>query len=252
MSPKFRTGIIIAIAAAIIVSVAFFAFIKIRHAQNKLNTAANIIENIGNSSFCVETDVKDTIPIKTFISIPFSIPVNVAMNMTIDVPLNMSVPINKQLTIPFTLAIHEIVPVDTLFDFPEKLSPLIEDTIGVNSKMKIRFWPGFRIPFRVEGNIPVQKCLNLDMKTVRVSTKIPISMSLRDSIPVTLDFDLPINETVSFPLNIYTCATISFVDKVPIEAIFPIQLKAPVEVDFKKTPLKNKFDSLSAVLREVL
>ncbi|HPS83123.1 MAG TPA: hypothetical protein PLA88_02320 [Bacteroidales bacterium] len=252
MTSKTRTGIIIAIAVLIIASVAVFAFIKIRHAQNKLDAAADIIENIGNSSFFVEADVKDTIPVKTSISIPVSIPVNVALNMTLDVPLSMSVPINKKLTIPFSLAIHQIVPVDTLFNFPEKLSPLIDDTLGLSTKMKIRFWPGFRIPFRVEGDIPVQQNLSLDMKTVRVSAQIPIAMSLSDSIPVTLDFDLPVNENVSFPLNINTRATISFIEKVPIEADFPIQLKAPVEVDFKKTPLKNKFDSLSAVLREVL
>ncbi|HBG69633.1 MAG: hypothetical protein A2W93_12595 [Bacteroidetes bacterium GWF2_43_63] len=252
MSSKTRTGIIIAVAFLVIASVSVFAFYKIRNAQQKLNVAADIIESIGNSSFFVEADVKDTIPVSTYISIPISIPVNVALNMTMDVPLNMNVPIHKNLTIPFSLDIHQIVPVDTLFNFPDKLDPLIDDTLGLDTKMKIRFWPGFRIPFRVEGNIPVNQNLSLDMKTVRVAASIPISMSLHDSIPVLLDFEIPVNESVSFPLKINTRATISFVEKVPIEADFPIQLKAPVEVDFKKTPLKAKFDSLSAVLREVL
>lgn len=252
MNFKTRTAIIISTSILLISAVAFFAFNKIRHAQNKLKTAADIIESIGNSSFMVEADVKDTIPVKTSISIPISIPVNVSLNMALDVPLSMNVPINKNLTIPFSLNINQIVPVDTLFDFPEKLSPLIDDTLALDTKMKIRFWPGFRIPFRVEGDIPVQQNLSLDMKTVRVSAEIPIAMSLSDSIPVTLDFDLPVSENISFPLKINTRAMISFVEKVPIEADFPIQLKAPVEVDFKKTPLKLKFDSLSAVLREVL
>lgn len=252
MSSKTRTAIIISVTVLIISAVSVVAFCKIRNAQQKLNLAADIIESIGNSSFFVEADVKDTIPVSTFITIPISIPVNVSLNMTMDVPLSMNVPINKSLIIPFSLDIHQIVPVDTLFNFPDKLDPMIDDTLDLNTKMKIRFWPGFRIPFRVEGNIPVKQNLSLDMKTVRVSANIPISMSVSDSIPVLLDFEIPVNESVSFPLKINTRATISFVEKVPIEADFPIQLKAPVEVDFKKTPLKAKFDSLSSVLREVL
>lgn len=252
MNPKVRSGIIISVIALLLAAIAAGAIWKLRIAQEKLNTAADIIENIGNSSFIVETEVNDTIPVNTCISIPVAIPVNVSLTMTMDVPLSMSVPVRKNLSVPFQLDIRKIVPVDTLFTFPDKLSPLIDDTLGLNSKMKIRFWPGFRIPFKVEGNIPLQQNLSLDMKTVHVSADIPISMSLSDSIPVKLDFELPVNENVSLPLVINTRAMISFVSKVPIDAEFPINLNAPVEVDFKKTPLKQKFDSLSAVLREVL
>jgi len=164
----------------------------------------------------------------------------------------MNVPVSKNLLIPFSLDIKQIIPVDTLFNFPDRLNPFISDTLDMATKMKIKFWPGFRIPFHVEGQVPLQQNLSLDMKTVRVSASIPIAMSVNDSIPVQLDFVLPVHETVSMPLVINTRATITFVEKIPIEADFPIQLKAPVEVDFRKTPMKAKFDYLSRVLREVL
>ncbi len=248
-----KKNYILLIAAILVITIiASFVFIKIRHAQQKLNQAAEIIENIGNSSFFIETDISDTIHVSTCIIIPVSIPVNVSLSMMLDAPLSMNVPVDKNLTVPFALNIEKIVPVDTFFHFPDKLYPFINDTLALESKMKIKFWPGFKIPFKVEGNIPISQNLNLDLKTVKVSSEIPISISINDSMPVKLDFELPVNQNISFPLKINTRANISFIEKVPIEADFPIQLQVPVEVDFKKTPLKLKFDSLASVLREVL
>ncbi len=240
------------LATVLLLLVVLLLWNRLKESQQKLDEAARIIESIGNSSFIVEAEVSDTIPISTFIVIPISIPVNVSMSIVLDVPLNMSVPVKKDMMVPFSLLINQIVPVDTSFSFPDGMQPYMNDSLQLQQKLKIRFWPGFRIPFRVAGTIPVQQNLNLEMKTMRVSADIPIKMNINDSIPVKLDFVLPVSETINMPLNINSRATITFTQKIPIEADFPINIKAPVVVDFTKTPLKQKFDSLANVLRTVL
>ncbi len=252
MTERKKMWLIFSVFALTMLLVLIFALLRLQHAQKKLGESADMIESIGNSRFNVEALVTDTIPVSTYITIPISIPVQVSMSMTFDAPIHMNVPVNKSLMIPFSIDISQIIPVDTLFNFPDKLNPLISDTLDMATKMKIKFWPGFKIPFHVEGQVPLQQNLSLDMQTVRVSANIPIAMSINDSIPVRLDFELPVNETVSMPLKINTRATITFIEKIPIEADFPIQLKAPVEVDFGKTPMKAKFDSLARMMREVL
>lgn len=252
MKSRAWTWIAISVAFALLLLALWLVLLKYRNAQQKLDEAASLIESIGQSSFFVEADVSDTIPVSTFITIPMSIPVDVCMSMRIDAPLNMQVPVRKDLNIPFALSIREVIPVDTTFSFPEGMNPFVNDTLDMQSRMKIKFWPGFRIPFRVEGSIPIKQNLSLDMQTIRVSADIPIAMNIEDNIPVRLDFSIPVSDTLNLPINIRTRAMITFVEKIPIEADFPIQLKAPVKVDFATTPLKNKFDSLARVLRQVL
>lgn len=221
-------------------------------AESRMQQAADLIESIGDAKFFVEADINDTMPVKSSIRIPVQIPVLVSMSIMVDVPITMDVAVNNEMKVPFDLTIKQIVPVDTFFQFPDPVSAYVNDSLSLASKLKIRLWPGFNIPFSVKGEVPMQQGLIFSMQSMRISADIPIAMRVQDSIPVHLDMNIPIQEHLQWPMMVNSKATITFYEELPIEAMFPIHLKVPVEVDFSKTPLQSKFDSLGNIMRKVL
>ncbi len=231
---------------------AVVALTKYRKADAQLDKAADMIEEIGRSRFEVIAEVDDTMPLSTTINIPVSVPVRVSMNLSIDAPFTMNVPVNQELNIPFHLDIQELIPIDTVFHFPDAIAPYVNDSFGLATKMDVRIFPGFRVPFRVSGIIPLNENLSFEMPSMRVKAVIPIEIDISESIPVKLSFNLPLNQNINLPLHINTAATISFIQEIPVHADFPVHLAVPVPVDFGSTPLKPRFDSLSRMLRDVL
>lgn len=227
-------------------------FIKFQNAKQKLDEAASIIESLGKAVFSIETDIKDTLDIETSFRVPCSIPVQVQMMIMVQAPINMDVPVKKDMLIPFSLRINEIMPLDTFFRYPEGISAYVSDSISIDNQLKIKFWPGMKIPFRTSGSIPMNQVLNIKPGGMRIASEIPIRINISDSIPVFLDFTLAVSDTMSMPLQINSRATISFYTDLPVQGRLPIHVMAPVEIDFSKTMLKERFDSLAFVLRKVL
>jgi hypothetical protein len=225
---------------------------KVIDSQKKLNQAADIIESLGNTSFSIDADIQDSIDINTSFDIPVSIPVHVVMSVRLDAPLSMSVPVKKSMHIPYSINITEIIPVDTFFRFPDGITAAVDDSIALNTQLKIKFWPGIRLPFNVTGNMPLNQTLSLNPEKLRVSSDIPIHLSLNDSMPVFLDFIVPVQDTIPMNLVIDADALISFYAPLPVKGKLPLKMITPVEIDFSKTPLKAKFDSLAKVMREIL
>lgn len=236
----------------LMVVAAIFLINKVYDSQSKLEQAADIIESLGNTSFTIDADIQDSIEINTSFIIPVSIPVHVVMNVKVDAPLNMNVPFNKTLKIPYSVEINEIMPIDTLFRFPDGITADVNDTIPIHQKLKIRFWPGMNIPFSVSGKMPLNQSLSLNPGKIHVSSEIPIHLQLNDSIPVFLDFKVPVRDTIPMNLVIDADAMISFYASLPVTGKIPLKMNTPVKVDFSKTPLKAKFDSLAAVMRKIL
>ena len=253
MSLRNKTGIIALVLAVLLpAALAAYLWLKLGESREKLNEAADIIESLGKASFDVDADVTDTIDIATDFRIPATIPVHVRMQVSLLAPLNMDVPVEKRLSIPFSVKIDQLLPVDTLFRFPSGIQALVNDSIPLNNKLKIKFWPGMRIPFQVQGKVPLHKALNLDPGNVRVASNIPVRLRLSDSIPVFLDFTVPVKDTIPMNLNINADAQITFYSALPVRGRLPLKMKTPVRVDFSKTPLKAKFDSLARVMRKIL
>ncbi|MFH0894833.1 MAG: hypothetical protein V2A54_10405 [Bacteroidota bacterium] len=253
MSSKNKTGIIAIVLAVLLpVALAIYLSLKLNESREKLNQAADIIESLGNASFTIDADIQDSIEINTSFRIPVSIPVHVRMNVSVNAPLDMNVPINRQLNIPFSVKINQMLPVDTVFRFPAGIQALVNDSIPLNSRMKIKFWPGMRIPFKVQGTVPFNKALKLDPGNVRVASNIPVRLSLSDSIPVFLDFSVPVKDTIPMNLFIDSDAQITFYTSLPVRGRLPLKMKTPVKVDFSKTPLKARFDSLARVMRKIM
>lgn len=225
---------------------------KVNDSQKKLDKAADIIESLGNTSFTIDADIRDSIDIATTFYIPVSIPVHVLMNVTVSAPLKMNVPVLQTLKIPYSIRIHEIMPVDTFFYFPEGINAEVSGTIPIDSRMKIKFWPGLRIPFTVNGSMPLKQTLSLNPGKIKVSSEIPVHLLLNDSIPVYLDFTVPVKDTIPMNLLIDADAQITFYTALPVEGRLPLQMNTPVKIDFSKTPLKAKFDSLANVMRKIL
>lgn len=225
---------------------------KFNHAKQKLEDAAGIIESLGKAVFTIQTDIKDTLDIETSFRIPCSIPVQVQMLVMVNTPIQMDVPVKKELQIPFSMYINEIIPLDTFFRYPDGIMAKINDSIPIDSRLKIKFWPGMRIPFKTSGSIPMNQVLNIEPGGMRVVSEIPIRLNISDNIPVFLDFTLAVSDTLSMPMQINSRASISFYTDLPVQGRLPIHVMAPVEIDFSKTMLKERFDSLAFVLRNVL
>lgn len=225
---------------------------KVSDSQKKLNQAADIIESLGKTSFSIDADISDSIDINTSFTIPISIPVHVRMNVSVNAPLSMNVPVMQTLKIPYSVRIDEIMPVDTFFIFPEGITTNINDSIGFNTKIKTRIWPGIRFPVTISGSMPLKQSLYLDPEKLHVSSEIPVHLRLNDSIPVYLDFTVPVKDTLPMNLLIDADATISFYAPLPVKGRLPLKMNTPVEIDFSKTPLKAKFDSLANVMRKIL
>ncbi|MFH0866000.1 MAG: hypothetical protein V1904_07380 [Bacteroidota bacterium] len=225
---------------------------KVINSQKKLNQAADIIESLGQTSFTIDADIHDSIDIATTFRIPASIPVHVLMNITVDAPLNINVPVTKFIQIPYSVRINEIMPVDTFFNFPEGINAAVNDTIPIDDRMRIQFWPGIQIPFVIKGTMPLNQTLSLNPGKMRVACEIPVHLLLNDTIPVYLDFTVPVKDTIPMNLLIDADALITFYTSLPVEGRLPLQLNTPVKIDFSKTPLKAKFDSLANVMRKIL
>lgn len=251
MNTKNRYVVFI-IAILLLVFSAILLINKVFDSQKKINQAADIIESLGNTSFTIYTKINDSIDINTSFSIPVSIPVHVLMSVKVDAPMNMKVLVQKTLKIPYSVRIQEIMPVDTFFKLPEGIKADVDDTITLNSRLKIKFWPGMRIPFLVNGNLPLNQTLNINPGIIRVASEIPIRLCLNDSIPVFLDFIVPVQDTIPLNLLIDADAQISFYLPLPVKGKLPLQMNTPVKIDFSKTPLKAKFDSLADVMRKIL
>lgn len=226
---------------------------KVRDSQQKLNQAADIIESLGNTSFFIDADILDSLDINTSFSIPVSIPVHVVMKVSVDAPLNMNVPVKQTLKIPYSVKIDEIMPLDTIFTFPDGLTTNVNDSIDVkNAKFRTRFWPGIRVPVTINGSMPLKQTLSLDPEKLHVSSEIPVHLRLNDSIPVYLDFTVPVKDKIPMELVIDADAMISFYAPLPVRGKIPLKMNTPVKIDFSKTPLKQKFDSLAKVMRKIL
>jgi hypothetical protein len=225
---------------------------KISDSQKKLNQAADIIESLGKTTFTIDADIHDSIDINTSFTIPVSIPVHVVMKVKVDAPLNMNVPVKRSMTIPYSIVINEIMPVDTFFQFPEGITAAVNDSIPLNSRVKTKFWPGIKVPVTISGSMPINQTLSLNPEKLRVSSNIPIRLQLNDSIPVYLDFSIPVNDSIPMELLIDADAQISFYAPLPVKGRLPLDMNTPVKVDFSKTPLKAKFDSLANVMRKIL
>lgn len=249
MKPRY---IVIFLSIAILAVAAVLLINKVIDSQEKLNQAADIIESLGNTSFFIDADISDSIDINTSFSIPVSIPVHVLMNVSVNVPLNMNVPVIQTLKIPYSVRIDEIMPVDTFFTFPDGITTNVNDSIDLNTKFKTRIWPGIRFPVTISGSIPLKQTLYLDPEKLHVSSEIPVHLRLNDSIPVYLDFTVPVKENIPMKLQIDADAMISFYIPLPVKGKLPLKMNTPVEIDFSKTPLKAKFDSLANVMRKIL
>lgn len=226
--------------------------LKLSDAREKLDDAAEILESMGNSKFDIDAEINDTIAINTSFKVPVSIPVHVSMWIDVAAPVQMNVPVRKELMIPVNLSIDEMLGVDTLFSFPDGFTAPVNDSIPLDDKIKIRFLGLFKVPFKSTGTIRLDQDMTFNPEAVRVSSEIPIQMQIHDSIPVFLDFMMPVNDSLHFPLKVSSKAMISFYEDFPVEGNIPIHMNSPVPLDFSKTPLKAKFDSLANIMRNLL
>ncbi|MBN2730365.1 MAG: hypothetical protein JXR53_14160 [Bacteroidales bacterium] len=226
--------------------------LKLSDAREKLDDAAEILESMGNSKFDINAEIHDTIPINTSFKVPVSIPVHVSMWIDVAAPVQMNVPVRKELMIPVNLSIDEMLSVDTLFSFPDGFTAPVNDSIPLDDKIKIRFLGLFKVPFKSTGTIRLDQDMTFNPEAVRVSSQIPVQMQIHDSIPVFLDFMMPVNDSLHFPLKVSSKAMISFYEDFPVEGNIPIHMNSPVPLDFSKTPLKAKFDSLANIMRNLL
>jgi hypothetical protein len=253
MPRKYKPKYFIYIFVLLLLAVSAILLInKVIDSQKKLNQAADIIESLGTTSFFIDADIQDSIDINTSFYIPVSIPVHVLMNVSVNVPLNMNVGVKKTLKIPYSVKINDLMPVDTFFRFPEGINAAVNDTIPINDRLKIKFWPGMKIPFLVNGSVQLNQTLSLNPGKIRVASEIPIHLQLNDSIPVFLDFMVPVSDTLPMDMLIDSDAMISFYASLPVKGKLPLKMKTPVLIDFSKTPLKGKFDSLASVMRKIL
>ena len=226
--------------------------IKLNDARHKLDEAANILESMGNSKFDIDAEIHDTVAINTSFKVLTSVPVHVSMWIDVAAPVQMNVPVKKELMIPVHLSIDELLSVDTLFRFPDGLKAPVHDSIPFNEKIAIRMFGLFKIPFKSSGTIHLDQDMFFNPEAVRVASEIPVQMQINDSIPVYLDFNMPVNDSLHFPLKISSRAMISFYEDFPVEGEIPIDMNSPVPLDFSKTPLKAKFDSLANIMRNLL
>jgi hypothetical protein len=226
--------------------------LKLSDAREKLDDAAEILESMGISKFDIDAEIHDTIPINTSFRVPISIPVHVSMWIDVTAPVQMNVPVRKELMIPVNLSINELLSVDTLFGFPDGLRAPVNDSIPFEEKVKIRMFGLFKIPFKSSATIHLNQDMFFNPESVRVSSQIPVQMQIHDSIPVFLDFMMPVNDSLHFPLKVSSKAMISFYEDFPVEGNIPIHMNSPVPLDFSKTPLKAKFDSLANIMRNLL
>ncbi|PLW94355.1 MAG: hypothetical protein C0592_03100 [Marinilabiliales bacterium] len=248
-----KLSIILFVAAFLISGLIIIALlIKLSDARQKLDEAANILESMGNSKFDIDAEIHDTIAINTSFHVQVSIPVHVSMWIDVNAPVQMNVPVQKELMIPVHLIIDEMLSVDTLFHFPDGFTAPVNDSIPLDDKIKIRFLGLFRVPFRSTGQIRLNQDMFFNPEAVRVASEIPVQMQIYDSIPVFLNFTMPVNDSLHFPLKVSSQAMISFYEDFPVEGDIPIHMNSPVPLDFSKTPLKAKFDSLADIMRNLL
>lgn len=226
--------------------------LKLSDAREKLDDAAEILESMGNSKFDIDAEINDTLAVNTSFKVPVSIPVHVSMWIDVTAPVQMNVPVRKELMIPVNLSINELLSVDTLFGFPDGLRATVNDSIPFEEKVAIRMFGLFKIPFKSSATIHLNQDMFFNPEAVRVSSQIPVQMQIHDSIPVFLDFMMPVNDSLHFPLKVSSKAMISFYEDFPVEGNIPIHMNSPVPLDFSKTPLKAKFDSLANIMRNLL
>lgn len=220
--------------------------------RSQMHKAADILDKMATAQFSVDADITDTIPINTRFRVCSSIPVIVQMEVKTDFPLQMTVGVNQRLRVPVEMNISKVIPVDTVFRFPDGFRGRMNDTFPINDRMLARILGIFNVPVKIKGMLPIDKNLNITSDGVRGQASIPINLPINDSISIQLNMKIPVSDTIPLHLPINAKANISFITTLPVEGRIPIHIRKQIPVSLEKTELNQYFKELGETLKGML